>query len=236
MRGQGDTLIRDLSPKTLAAEVEGSLRRLETDCIDLYQCHWPDPSRPIEQTWEYCAALVSQGKVRYLGLSNHSAEDIARAHAIHPVYAVQSPYNILRREVETEVIPLCQKENIRFLAYSPMQSGLLSGSFRLEALSPDDWRRRKPAWYSEPNVGVFLNLVAEIESIARAREATVGQIVVAWCLRKGGATAAIVGARDANQARNNQAAQQIILNNDEIKQIEVWADNALNKVKELADV
>jgi aryl-alcohol dehydrogenase-like predicted oxidoreductase len=222
-RGPNDQLIRDLSPEWLAVEVAESLKRLETDYIDLYQCHWPDSAVPLEHTWGALAKQVEKGAIRYLGLSNCSLDDIRCAQEIHPVYSVQMPYNILRREIEEEIVPYCRASRIKVFAYSPMQSGLLSGSFSLRDLAEDDWRRRKAQWFQQPNLDRYLGLVDDLRPLAHHMEATVGQLLIAWCLRKRGISAAIVGARSPWQVRQNAAAAHIRLPEEYLVRIEELA-------------
>ena len=132
---------RNSKPASIRREVEESLRRLRRDRIDLYQIHWPDKSVPLEESWGTMVRLKEEGKVRFIGLSNYDVPMLERCRRVAPVQSVQPPYSMLRREVESEILPYCLKHGIGVVAYSPMQSGLLTGRFDLAKLAPDDWRR-----------------------------------------------------------------------------------------------
>ncbi len=189
---------RDSRPASLRQEVEDSLRRLQTDVIDLYQIHWPDLKTPFEESWATLAEFVHEGKVRYLGVSNFSVEQIEICHAIHPVASLQPPYSLLRRDVEEELLPFCQQNGIGVVAYSPMESGLLTGRFDRSRLAPDDWRRAESR-FREPELSRNLAFVERLRPIAEAHGHTVAHLAVAWVLRHPAVTSAIVGARTVAQ-------------------------------------
>ena len=144
---------KDLSAASIRRECEASLRRLRVERIDLYQIHWPEPDECIEEGWAEMARLRAEGKVRWIGVSNFNAAQLARAERIAPVASLQPPYSMLRREIESETLPWCAAHEVGTIVYSPMQSGLLTGTWshaRLAALPPDDWRRDKNRHFQEP--------------------------------------------------------------------------------------
>ena len=203
-------------------ELEASLRRLNVDVIDLYQIHWPNPAEDIEEAWEEMARAVEQGKVRYIGVSNFSVEQIKRVQKIHPVASLQPPYSMLRREIEADLLPFCAENQIGVIAYSPLASGLLTGRFtreRLQQLPPDDWRRRSPA-FNEPELTANLELVDRLKEIASRYNRTVAELAIAWVLRRPEVTSAIVGARRPEQIEETAPAGDWELPQDVLDEIE----------------
>ncbi len=193
---------RDISAASIRRECEASLRRLRVETIDLYQIHWPEPDESIEDGWTEMARLRSEGKVRWIGVSNFNASQLARAERIAPVASLQPPYSMLRREIEAETLPWCAAHDVGTIVYSPMQSGLLTGAWthaRLASLPADDWRRDKNRHFQEPLFSRNLRLVDVLREIARRHGASPGQVALAWTLRHSAVTAAIVGARRAGQ-------------------------------------
>lgn len=215
----------DLRPNALRQQMEDSLRRLELDYVDLYQIHWPDPNEatPLEESWAALAALQDAGKCRYLGVSNFSAAQLARCEAIRHVDSLQPPYSLLRREIEAELLPWCAQNGTGVIVYSPMQAGLLSGSFDLTRVAEDDWRRRNP-FFQEPELSRHLALVERLRPIASRHGKTVGNLAVAWTLRNPAVTAAIVGARRAAQVEENLPAMGWHLSEAEAAEIESALD------------
>ncbi|MBN2088527.1 aldo/keto reductase [candidate division KSB1 bacterium] len=195
----------NLHPKSIRQEIEASLKRLQTDYIDLYQLHWPDKAHPVEKTWEELVNLKNSGKIRYLGVSNFDISLMERCQKIHPIDTLQPPYNLIRRTIESEILPYCQEKRIGVLAYSPLESGLLSGKFDITRLAADDWRR-KGANFREPLFSHALNFIKKLQSIADKYEKTVGQLAIRWVLSNQVVTSAIVGARTKNQVRENLGA------------------------------
>lgn len=215
---------RSSQPDSLREELENSLRRLQTDTIDLYQIHWPDENTPLEESWATLASFVQEGKVRYLGVSNFSVEQIKICQSIHPVASVQPPYSLLRREIEADLLPYCAEHNIGVVAYSPMESGLLTGSFDIDSKDPDDWRRRE-ARFQEPQLSRNLAFVDALRPIAERTGHTVAHLAVAWTLRKPVVTAAIVGARTVSQVERTMRAADYRLSDAELAAIErAYAD------------
>jgi len=211
-----------LKRDSVRRECEASLRRLGVERIDLYQMHWPDPLEDIEEAWEEMALLAAEGKVRYLGVCNYNVEQTERVRKIYPVASLQPPYSMLRREAEKELLGYCAVHNIGVVAYSPMQRGLLTGTFsheRLAALAPDDHRRRMPE-FQEPAFSASLELVEGLRKIAERHGRTVAQLAIGWVLRRPEVTAAIVGARRPSQIRETVAAADWNLSKQDITEIE----------------
>jgi aryl-alcohol dehydrogenase-like predicted oxidoreductase len=205
-------------------EAENSLRRLGTDVIDLYQIHWPRPDADIEEGWAEIARLVEEGKVRYAGVSNFSVSQIRRVQAIHPVASLQPPYSMLDREVETDLLGYCAQNEIGVIAYSPMASGLLTGKYtpeKIAQLPPEDWRASRSDHFQEPELSANLTLVAGLQALAERRGHRVGELAVAWVLRRPEVTAAIVGARNAAQITQLIPAGDWILSADDLHEIDL---------------
>jgi len=211
-----------LKRQSIRRECHASLKRLGIKTIDLYQMHWPDPDQDIEEGWEEMAKLAEEGKVRYIGVSNFSIEQIERVRKIHAVASLQPPYSMLHREVEDGVLAYCARNNIGVLAYSPMQRGLLTGKFgrqHLEKLAPDDHRRRNPD-FQEPQFSTTLELVAKLKKIADRHGRTCAQLAISWVLRRPEITAAIVGARRPAQIIETSRAAEWNLSEEDIDEIE----------------
>ncbi len=197
-----------LKKESVFQECEASLKRLDTDYIDLYHIHWPRPEEQIEEAWEAVAQLIRDGKVRFGAVSNFSPEQMDRVSRIHPVTSLQPPYSMLERGIEDEILPYCRDHHIGITVYSPMQAGLLTGKLtrhRIEQLPDDDWRRRS-RHMREPNLTANLELADALTEIAADYGKTPGQLAVAWTLRDPAVTAAIVGARKPEQAAQNAGA------------------------------
>ena len=202
--------------------LEGSLHRLRVDVIDLYQIHWPDPEADIEEGWDEMARLKEEGKVRYIGVSNFNVEQMKRAAALAPITSLQPPYSLLARDIEGETLPYAQRQNIGVIVYSPMYSGLLSGSMthaRVKALPPDDWRSRNPN-FQLPLLQRNLSLAKLLGQIGRDHGATAGEVAIAWTLKNPAVTAAIVGMRTALQAEGVVGAAELSLSDFEVEEIE----------------
>ena len=214
---------KDISAASIRRECEASLRRLRVETIDLYQIHWPEPDERIEEGWSEMNRLRAEGKVRWIGVSNFNAEQLARAERIGPVASLQPPYSMLRREIEPAILPWCAAHRTGVIVYSPMQSGLLTGAWthkRLAALPADDWRRDKNRHFQEPLFSRNLRLVEVLRGIANRHGATPGQVALAWTLRHPAVTAAIVGARRAGQIRELLPAAELNLEPSDLKAIE----------------
>jgi aryl-alcohol dehydrogenase-like predicted oxidoreductase len=211
-----------LKAESVRREAEASLRRLNIEAIDLYQIHWPNPDEDSEEGWGAIADLIREGKVRYGGVCNFNVAQLKRVQAIHPVASLQPPYSMLVRGVENELLPYCAANNIGVVAYSPMQAGLLTGTFtreRAAQLPDDDWRKRNPH-FQEPQLSANLELVEGLRPIAGRNGRTVAQLAIAWVLRRPEVTAAIIGARRPSQIEETVAAADWGLSAEDIAEID----------------
>lgn len=216
--GRGD-VYRNSHPESIRAEAEESLRRLRTDCIDLYQIHWHDDSVPVEDAWGTLVRLREEGKVRYIGVSNYDVPLLKRCLAVAPVQSLQPPYSLIARHYEKETLPFCAEHGIAVIVYSPMQSGLLTGRFDPARLAPDDWRH-KSSLFREPELSQALAFVEELRPIADRYKKSVGQLAVSWVLRNPAVTAAIVGARNEAQASENIGSAGWSISDADLHQID----------------
>ncbi|MBL8814877.1 MAG: aldo/keto reductase [Planctomyces sp.] len=218
--GNGE-IEKKLKRGSVIAECEGSLKRLGVDCIDLYQLHWPEPDEDIEEAWQTLTDLKQQGKVRYIGVSNHSVQQMQRLQSIHPIVSLQPPYSMIAPEIESEILPWCGANDVSVLCYSPMGKGLLTGSFsrdRVQALSAKDHRSRDPR-FNPPQLDINLRFVSSLQAISDALGWTVAELAIAWTLRRPEVTSAIVGARSAKQIEETVTAGDRVLNPDSINAI-----------------
>src|SRR5215203_4427641 len=203
--------VLDSSPANIRAAVEGSLKRLGTDHIDLYYQHRVDPNTPIEDTVGALAELVAEGKIRHIGLSGAGPATIRRAHVVHPIAALQTEYSLWTRDVEAELLPLLRELGIGFVPYSPLGHGFLTGQIRTPADIPDDdWRKDNPRFLGE-NFQRNLGIVDEVRSVAAEVGATPAQIALAWLLAQGDDIAPIPGTRRVNRVEENTAADGLEL-------------------------
>jgi len=212
---------------SIREECEGSLRRLQVDVIDLYQIHWPpeDNGPSLEESWRTLAALQKEGKVRWIGVSNFDVAQLQRAEKIAPATSLQPPYSLIRRRIENETLPYCERRGIGVIVYSPMASGLLTGAMtreRAAKLPEDDWRRTSPE-FREPKLSQNLELVERLKKVAARYARTPGEIAIAWTLRLPAVTGAIVGARNANQAEGVMRAAELKLTPQDFAEIEATA-------------
>ncbi|HET7730076.1 MAG TPA: aldo/keto reductase [Usitatibacter sp.] len=207
-------------PEYVRSACEASLKRLGVDVIDLYYQHRVDPQTPIEDTVGAMADLVRQGKVRYLGLSEAAPATIRRAHAVHPIAALQTEYSLWTRDPEDEILPTIRELGIGFVAYSPLGRGFLTGRFKsMDQLAPDDNRRNHPRWQGE-NFARNLRLVDEVNAMARAKGCTPSQLALAWVLAQGDDIVPIPGTKQRKYLEENLAAAGIALSADERARIE----------------
>jgi aryl-alcohol dehydrogenase-like predicted oxidoreductase len=198
---QDRSIYRSLKAGSLAEELEVSLRRLGVDTVDLYQIHWPNPEEEIEEGWETLARFKEEGKIRWIGVSNFSVEQMKRALKIAPITSLQPPYSMLRRAIEGEILPFAKEHGIGVINYSPMVSGLLTGSMtaeRVAAFPADDWRRRAVE-FNEPKLSKNLRLVGLLREIGGGHGVSPGVVAVAWTLHNPAIAAAIVGGRSGKQ-------------------------------------
>jgi aryl-alcohol dehydrogenase-like predicted oxidoreductase len=225
MRWDKDRKIyRSLKRDSVREEVENSLRRLKLDTIDLYQVHWPEPEAEIEEGWEALTRIKEEGKLRYIGVSNFNIEQMKRVQKIAPITSLQPPYSLLNPAVEKEILPFCKENNIGVINYSPMASGLLTGKMtaeRIAAMPEDDWRRRAPQ-FKEPKLSRNLRLVEVLRTIGNAHSVQPGVVAIAWTLRNPAVTAAIVGARRADQVDGILPAASFRLSRDEVAKIDAF--------------
>lgn len=213
----------DGSRKNCRRAVEGSLQRLRTDVIDLYYLHRVDPATPIEETVAAMAELVSEGKVRAIGLSEASGNTIRRAAKIHPISAVQSEYSIFSRDIEADVMPACLEVGASLVAYSPLGRGMLTGRFKTETLGEGDWRLTTPRYQGEA-YAANMALVDEIEAVASARSCTPAQVALAWVIGRGEHVMAITGTTKPENLKSNLGACDVALSNDELMTLDTLAD------------
>ncbi|SKC39959.1 aldo/keto reductase [Okibacterium fritillariae] len=217
--GNGDGRSIDSSAHNVKAAVEGSLRRLGTEYVDLYYQHRVDKSTPIEETAGAVADLIAEGKVLHFGLSEASPETIRRAHAVQPVSALQTEYSLWTRDVEDEILPLLRELGIGFVPYSPLGHGLLTGQLRSAADIPDgDWRKTNPRFTSE-NFERNLRIVDEVTAIGKEVGATPAQTALAWILTRGDDIAPIPGTRRVARVEENTAADKIRLTDEHIDRL-----------------
>jgi aryl-alcohol dehydrogenase-like predicted oxidoreductase len=212
-----------LKAASIRRECEACLKRLKVDVIDLYQVHWPEPEEDIEEGWQTMVKLKEAGKVRWIGVSNFNAEQMARVAKYGPITSLQPPYSMLRREIEASILPHCERNNIGAIVYSPMQSGLLTGAWtreRLAALPEDDWRREKNRHFQEPLFSRNLRLVELLRALGGRHDKSPGEVAIAWVLRHPAVTGAIVGARRPGQLRELIGAAEWRLSEAEADKIE----------------
>ncbi|AGK53214.1 aldo/keto reductase [Bacillus sp. 1NLA3E] len=219
----GETYV-DASPKWMKQAVENSLRRLKIDTIDLYFAHRVDPNVPIEETVGAMSELVKEGKVRYLGLSECLPEDLKKAHAVHPITAVQSEYSVLTRDVEKEILPLTKELGITFVPFAPLSRGLITNNLNVSTLESTDFRRNLPRYNGE----YFDNnqkLASEFAEFAANKNCTPSQLAIAWVMAQSDNIIPIPGTKRRKYLEENAGASDVTLTAKEIEEIE----NLLNK-------
>jgi aryl-alcohol dehydrogenase-like predicted oxidoreductase len=210
----------DGSPANVRRAIEGSLKRLGMDHVDLYYLHRVDPNTPIEETVGAMAELVTEGKVRFLGLSEAAPETLRRGHATHPITALQTEYSLWSREPEDELLAVCEELGVGFVPYSPLGRGFLSGEIKsLDDLAPDDFRRSNPRFMGE-NFQKNLDLVAAVTEIASDKGVTAAQLALAWVLAQGEHLVPIPGTRRIRTLEENAAAVDLVLTSDDLARIE----------------
>lgn len=220
--GEDRQIRKSLKRDSILRECENSLKRLDVETIDLYQIHWPEPDEDIEEGWQALADLKQQGKVRWIGVSNFNAGQLARAQAIAPITSLQPNYSLLERGIEPETLPYCAAHNIGVIGYAPMKSGLLTGAMtreRIANMPPDDFRQRTPN-FQEPLLTRNLALVEKLREIGNRHGLTPGAVAIAWTLRRPEVTGAIVGMRNPAQVDGVIGAAEFRLSADEVAEIE----------------
>ncbi|MEM9896241.1 MAG: aldo/keto reductase [Bacteroidota bacterium] len=229
---RGDALMKGSSPgaserdiysnatkESIVYEVEQSLRRLKTDYTDLYQIHRPDPLTPVEEMMEACLKLKEEGKIKAFGVSNMSVNLMKEAKDIMPIASSQSPYSMVYRKIENDLLPFCKDANIGILAYSPLQRGLLTGKIGPDYQFAKGDHRTNNKFFKEPNRSNTNAFLRQIKPIADDHQVTLAQLVINWTLRRTGITAALVGARTAEQAIENAKSNTFELSDEEILRI-----------------
>ena len=215
----GGAGVLDSSPANIRVAIEGSLKRLGTDRIDLYYQHRVDPKTPIEDTVGALAELINQGKIRHFGLSEAGPNTIRRAHAVHPVTVLQTEYSLWERDPEAELPPLLRELRIGFVPYSPLGHGFLTGEMRSpEELSDDDWRKNNPRFTPE-NFKRNLRIVDEVKAVAADAGATPAQVALAWLLAQGDDIAPIPGTKRVARVEENTAADHVELSAKQIQRL-----------------
>ena len=210
----------DGSPEHVKSSIEGSLKRLGTDYVDLYYQHRVDPNVPIEETVGAMAELVQEGKIRHIGLSEAAPETIRRAHAVHPITAVQTEYSLWSRDPEQEIIPTCRELGIGFVPYSPLGRGFLSGRFKSpDELDANDFRRHGPRFTGE-NLDANLKLAGKVAEIAQEKGVTPAQLALAWVLAQGEDLVPIPGTKRRTYLEENAAAADIELSDEDLERID----------------
>ena len=210
---------RDSTPENIRIAVEGSLKRLGTDHIDLYYQHRVDPNTPIEDTVGALSELVAEGKIRQIGLSEAASETVRRAHAVHPLTALQSEYSLWTRDPEEEILPLVRELGIGFVAYSPLGRGFLTGRLRSrDQLDTNDFRTDNPR-FTEGNFEHNLRIVDEVEAVAQEAGATPAQVALAWLLAQGDDIAPIPGTKRVARLEQNAAADDLELTVDQLARL-----------------
>lgn len=205
-------------------EVEDSLQRLEVDVIDLYQIHWPFPDHEIEEDWTVLADLKREGKVRHIGACNFSVEQMRRAESITAITSLQPPYSLAEREIEQEILPYAHSRGIGVIVWSPLKSGLFSGTMsaeRVAALPEDDWRKTD-RHFTEPWLTYYLELAEVLRIVGQRYGRSPAEVAIAWTLRLPAVTGAIVGARRPAQIEGLLGAGTFRLSPDDICQIESY--------------
>jgi aryl-alcohol dehydrogenase-like predicted oxidoreductase len=220
LRQTSSGLVRDATPGWLRTGVEASLTALGVDHVDLYQVHWPDPTVPAAETAGALRDLITEGKIRYVGVSNYDAAQMAEFSATLPVETLQPPYHLFRREIEAQVLPYCRAEDIGVLVYGPLAHGLLTGTLNAHSqFAADDWRSASPAFSG----GTYLRNLATVralETFAAERGITVSQLAIAWTLANPAVHVAIVGARRVNHVEDSLGAAEVSLSDAELAEVD----------------
>jgi aryl-alcohol dehydrogenase-like predicted oxidoreductase len=206
-------------PESIFQEAEDSLRRLNTDYIDLYQIHWPDSRTSVEESWDAMVKLKEQGKVRFIGVSNFEVGQLDKCQKKYRVNSLQPPYSLLDRRSEDNILGWCRKNRVGVVAYSPLQSGLLTGKFKKSRLSSDDWRH-KSADFKEPQLSKKLQFVEKLRPIANKYNKTITQLAIAWVLMHPAMSSAIVGARRPEQVEEIVGGASWAIGEDDLQLIE----------------
>jgi aryl-alcohol dehydrogenase-like predicted oxidoreductase len=226
VRGEGGNLAANGRPEYVREQIDESLGRLRVDHVDLYYLHRVDADTPIEETVGTMAELVETGKVKHIGLSEAGVETIRRAHAVHPIAAIQSEYSLWTRDPEQKIFPTLEELGIGFVPYMPLGAGFLTGRIRsFEDLGPDDFRRSLPR-FQPGNIEKNVELADRVKEISNSKGATPAQVALAWVLSKGEMVVPIFGTRRAQNVESNAQAVDLELSEDEVRELEALADGA----------
>ncbi|MHA7143486.1 aldo/keto reductase [Arthrobacter sp. TmT3-37] len=232
----GDAMGVDGSPENVRLSIDGSLRRLGTDHVDLYYQHRMDPSVPVEETMGALADLVREGKILHIGLSEAAPETIRRAHTVHPVTALQTEYSLWSRDPERELLPLVRELGIGFVPYSPLGRGFLTGTIRsVDALDESDFRRRNPRFAGE-NLQANIRIVEQVDDVAQQVGATPGQVALAWLLAQGDDIAPIPGTKQVHYLEENVAADGLTLTAGQLEQLDAVAAPVGDRYEDMSGV
>jgi len=221
---EGRTFFHNLEPDSVIAECEASLTRLRTDVIDLYQCHWPDPGSSLDDTMPALLKLQEQGKVRAVGVSNFSTEQMQACLTHGRIESDQPQYNMLDRSIEAEMLPFCREHGIGIIAYSPLARGILTGKVTMDRTFPDSDHRGRLAWYRPENRRRVLDFLEAVRPIADGHGATLAQLAANWVISQDGVTTALCGARTPEQVTENVRAGEFELTESELADIRTRLD------------
>ena len=226
----------DGSPENLRLSIEGSLQRLGTDYIDIYYQHRMDPAVPIEETVGAFAELIQEGKLRAYGLSEAAPATIRRAHAVHPVTALQTEYSLWSREPEAEILPVVRELGIGFVAYSPLGRGFLTGAIRsLDQLDASDFRRNSPRFEGD-NLEANIRIVEQVDAVAREIGAKPGQVAIAWLLAQGDDIVPIPGTKRISYLEENVAAEAITLSAEQLAALDALSEPVGDRYTDMTPV
>ncbi len=217
--GKDITIYRNARPDSIPIECERSLKRLGVDVIDLYQVHWPDTTTPVEETMAALLKLHEQGKIRAIGVSNYDATWIKRAAAAGPLASLQPPYSLIQRKIEKEILPTCREHGIGVIVYSPLERGLLTGTVPADRVFPAGDHRASHKFFTPENRERVLGALGHVRPIAEEHGVSLAQMVINWTIQEPGITAALVGARNVEQAVHNAGALDFTLSPDERAEI-----------------
>ncbi|MFQ6132879.1 MAG: aldo/keto reductase [Armatimonadota bacterium] len=216
----GGEVVRDSTRERVLAECEESLRNLERDYIDLYQVHWPDTDTPFEETMGALVELYESGKIRAVGVSNFSVEQMTECLKHGPLHSLQPPYNMLQRDADKAILPFCEQQSIGVVCYGPLARGLLTGKFKEEPAFPDDDVRRNDPMFKGEAFQRNQRMVAALTEVAARYDKTVGQLAIRWVIQQPGVTSAIVGAKRASQVEQNVGGMGWEISEEDLGEIE----------------
>jgi aryl-alcohol dehydrogenase-like predicted oxidoreductase len=234
---QGSDILHDLGKKRMLEEVDLSRSRLQTDYFDLYQVHWPDPDTPIAETAETMYKLKQKGIIKAIGVSNYSTNQMLEFMKYCPLDCLQPEYSMFVRDIESEIIPICQKNNIAIISYAPLYSGLLTDKFFLKkATIPDDRNRKlKSLQFTEPYFSINQETLEKLKSIASSYRKTLTQLVINWNFSQAGITSTIVGSRKPNQLEENLGSMGWRLSREDLSKINKILDQRDKKIEAIKE-